>query len=803
MVTFDPRPLVSKPNETYAKTITSNLIAQYGVTIHEFSELVSPPYSLAWSGAIFNGTRSNVNWIEQSVIGLDFDKGTTPVDEVYSRLQQFKIVPQLWYTTFSDSPNLRKFRVVIFLESGVKNISLYEFIQSALSRMFPQMDVGCKDLSRFFFGGRECTVVHDNPISTSQFIDALSIHVMTSDSNSTRKIPLELDYYASLKSAEKWNVLYYKYRNVHFSASETPNTTSGKEGSKETIDINLARQRIKILDEFLNGRWLYHNELFGLATNLIKIKGGMKLMKETMIRFNNEGKTQYTQNNFNILPYINKVDYSPQPIYKFSPFQEDKEQLDIVSATKDVRGYIEILEPIEKVQLSEGESLLRMKFGEVIRNGEAGKIYLFVFPTSIGKTDLLKDTHATIAAPTNALKNEIAGKMTVKHETSPDRLGFENESLNNKLSYYYSIGLPQKSSELLYYITNPANSGLNSENDINQAKEYLKKLKSASESSDAVLTTHKRALYTQYKHDTIIFDEDPLNSLLEIKEIKLSDLITLNLLTRVPGLQYITDYLNDTIPTDIHQTPTFSIDLDELIDKISVTKIESNVIDFLGSTYFVRDGLDRNKFQYVVKKELPENKKIIIMSATLPVYIYRKLYGDRIHVVDFTDVKHTGTITQYTNRSCSRNGLRKYGEKISEKVGDLPVLTFGSYQHLFKNPIKNMYFGNCLGYDGMKGKDMAVVGTPHRDNVAYFLIAKVLGIDFKSTDTSMIYQKVEFNGFRFKFKSFIHDDLRAIQLSFIESDLIQAVGRARTLRTDAHVDVYSNFPLRISDEFRW
>jgi len=40
-------------------------------------------------------------------------------------------------------------------------------------------------------------------------------------------------------------------------------------------------------------------------------------------------------------------------------------------------------------------------------------------------------------------------------------------------------------------------------------------------------------------------------------------------------------------------------------------------------------------------------------------------------------------------------------------------------------------------------------------------------------------------------------------LSFIESDLIQAVGRARTLRTSAHVDLYSSFPLRISDEFRF
>lgn len=42
-----------------------------------------------------------------------------------------------------------------------------------------------------------------------------------------------------------------------------------------------------------------------------------------------------------------------------------------------------------------------------------------------------------------------------------------------------------------------------------------------------------------------------------------------------------------------------------------------------------------------------------------------------------------------------------------------------------------MYFGNCSGYDTMKGKDMAVVGTPHRNNVECLLTAKVLDIDLK------------------------------------------------------------------------
>ncbi len=65
----------------------------------------------------------------------------------------------------------------------------------------------------------------------------------------------------------------------------------------------------------------------------------------------------------------------------------------------------------------------------------------------------------------------------------------------------------------------------------------------------------------------------------------------------------------------------------------------------------------------------------------------------------------------------------------------------------------------------------------------------------------MSFQKIEYNGFRFKFYCYDNEEIRLLQLALIQSDLIQAVGRARTLRMDAMVEVYSNFPLRISDNF--
>lgn len=802
-ITIDSRPVTSKPDDDYKETITSHLTIQTGITINEFSTLVSQPLGYTWSPGLFKGTRSNYNWQQQSVFALDFDSGIT-IDQVLDRCRQFCLAPQIWYSTFSDSPAKQKFRVVFFLDQPVTDPKLFEFLIESLLRLFPEADQSCKDAGRFFFGGLDSVVIHTEPIPTSQFIDALSINTITSDSNSFRKLPLEASYYTGLKSAEKREILYNIYRSSRFPANEiTSPPTSVPRGLTEKFDFEQAKQKVRIFREFLEGRWLTHMELFGLATNLVHIKGGIKLMKEMMIKFNQLGITHYTQNNFNILSYVKKVNYSPQPIYKFSPFEEDEDLLDLVSATKDIRGFIEILKPNNKIDLKEAENLLESSYRDVIENGEKDKIYLFKLPTAIGKTQIITGTRAIIAAPTNSLKNEIGERMGVKYIKTPDSVVFEDEKINKKLEHYYSIGLPKKSMRILNHMVNPVNSKMYSANDVITANQYLQDLRYSMTSQDTILTTHKRVLFTDFNHDTIIFDEDPLNSILEIKELKISDLVALKLMTNLNGLDYLINHLTGSTPTQIIKTPSFAIDIDELIDVISDLKVDSNIVDFLKSSYFIRDGLNPDIINYIVKRDLPKNKKVIIMSATLPVHIYQKLFGDRVEVIDITNVNQQGTVIQYTNRSCSRNGLNNYVHKISEKIGDKPVLTFKSFRHHFQNPVTEMYFGNCSGYDSMKGQDMAVVGTPHRNNIEYFLTASILGIDYKSTDTTMSHQKIEYNGFRFKFNCFDNEELRNIQLSLIESDLIQAVGRARTLRTSAQVDLYSNFPLKISDEFRY
>ena len=105
-----------------------------------------------------------------------------------------------------------------------------------------------------------------------------------------------------------------------------------------------------------------------------------------------------------------------------------------------------------------------------------------------------------------------------------------------------------------------------------------------------------------------------------------------------------------------------------------------------------------------------------------------------------------------------------------------------------------LHFGNCAGCDTLKGKNIDVIGTPHQPEWIYKLFAYSLGYDVD--DSLKPNTVVVHNGFRFRFMTYADATLRAIQFYMIESELEQAVGRARLLRCDCTVNLFSDFPLK-------
>jgi hypothetical protein len=800
-INYNPKRVMTKPKKHSMEMSIhlKEINVPTGITINEFGNMVSAPNSHTWFGGTFTNNITNQNWTSTQVIGLDFDSAEYTISETIEKLKMNGVYPQLWYSSFSSTSEHPKYRIVLFLDQPITNVEHRDMVYRGLLNIVPHADKSCKNAARIFFGGKDAVILHTDPISTQSLIDNTGIAVITGDKGRSRYIPegLNSNYYG-----ENGEFLSINNRNYPFLPNTPPPTMSINGKLLPTIDWENAKERVRILKDFLDGEWLAHMQLFGLATNLIHIKGGQKLMNDTMIKYNQEGKTDYSENNFNIITYVKKVCYHAVPIYKFSEHKEDTDLHDLYSSVSEIRGKIEIVKPILHISLNDAVEIFKNKFNDAFQKENDTKVYLFKVPTAIGKTELLTNIKATLAFPTHALKNEVKERMKISNVVAPDSITFKDENLNTRLKYLYGSGMLQKATAMIYEIASGKKNNEYQRDDINTAINYIKELNASQETYDTVLTTHARALHLEHKHSTIIYDEDPLETLLPIQVAKISDLVKVQL---IGGQLFkpLQEYVNQLMAAESGiclKTPIFNGDPEELVQLIAKIKPDSNIIGLLTSNYFVKDKRDQNTLHYIQKNTLPDNKKIIILSATAPIPIYQQLFKERLEIVELSDVEQMGEIVQITKQSCSRNSLGRYAESIANKLKNIPVITFMSYRDAFKNPIEEMYFGNCSGYDHLKGKDIAVVGTPHRNNVAYHLLAAALG-NVPITNHKMVYQKIEYNGFKFRFNCFIDETLRNIQLSLIESDLIQAVGRARTLRTKAKVQLYSNFPLRISSTF--
>lgn len=294
----------SKPVESYEKAKESNnTCTSVQVTVAELTHYLKEGRSFC--PAMFNGKRSNANWIGQSVFCLDFDNGVQP-SAIIERCQENNIIVNILYTTFSDKPEHRKFRVVFFLDVEIKSKDKATLLQESLLDLFPEADQVCRDGARLFFAAKEIYHFNDTINSIYDLADIVN------------------------KFKAKIEVKEVKV--------DTPKETIFKSTakiSKDNFNFDLAVMRIEILRSFLEGEWLYHKELFGLATNLRYVNGGLDLMVEVMTKHNESGKTNYGEDKFRLIRQVAKGDYKSQRLCNFSQYLGDHKWNNIFQACLD------------------------------------------------------------------------------------------------------------------------------------------------------------------------------------------------------------------------------------------------------------------------------------------------------------------------------------------------------------------------------------------------------------------------------------------------------------------------------------
>ena len=91
---------------------------------------------------------------------------------------------------------------------------------------------------------------------------------------------------------------------------------------------------------------------------------------------------------------------------------------------------------------------------------------------------------------------------------------------------------------------------------------------------------------------------------------------------------------------------------------------------------------------------------------------------------------------------------------------------------------------------------LLVIGALHRPDYVYKLIAVALGHRLGlDTTQELVNRRVCRNGFEFYAVSFDDTFLQEVQFALIETELEQAVGRARIGEHNCRVDMYTNIPL--------
>lgn len=301
----------------------------------------------------------------------------------------------------------------------------------------------------------------------------------------------------------------------------------------------------------------------------------------------------------------------------------------------------------------------------------------------------------TLAFPTNDLKKQVYEERALPDTAvmTPEFPLFTDEKLNENINRLFSAGFVKQVHRILWDLKK---GGICNAEDQAIAQKYLDENKTVQNSVGSIFTTHSRALHSSFYHDTIIFDEDPLPLLLNVETLKIADLKKI----KKEGLAELFGYNTTTFTTlrryldseevkegKIFTLPDeFRVDITQEWRRIMQTEgIDSNIIKFLDSKYFYKDESDPDRIHFINQDELPEDKKIIILSATIPVEIYKELYGQRVRVIDISDVAHTGTITQHTKYSYSRNSLEKHLEEANAKLDNRPTITFKSFNDRIDN----------------------------------------------------------------------------------------------------------------------
>lgn len=871
-----------KPNKKETGAIQKRIGSlKTEITVEELANAIGQGRS--FKAAALNGNK-NADWESQQVFCIDVDNdeksvakyGMLTIEEAYNRFNLRGISPAFIYESFSSTTEQPKFRLVFIAPTPVTDVRIRNAIQMALMNIMPEGDVACKDLSRLFHGTNKACEYIDyaatvNPYELIQamvgyikevnrnpndskiiknycqsaglnMINGLpNVQLLENSKNgintlnsiiynieSNENIPKKLLFDFNIEKENSYKITVACEGKKKFNKVDIE-STKVKYEEVQHFDFDQLEVKCELWSDFINGtRWCHHNEVFGIASNMWRVRGAETRMIAA-INENNDYEDKY--NKINTIKSCGSYGYLPNRCANFCPYYTDCSNigLNMLQSLDNKRASIRQVEDIQEISVDAAAMMLSEVVMEAY-NTEDNKVTVVKGGTGLGKTTILKSlpnfNGLCISYPNHRLGTDIVERLNLENAVHVKELLLEDADALKEFRRLQCIGaykqarkyLEDYMNKLLVTATMGSPERTEAYKVINTINDYIEALDKCRTTTGTVFCTHKRMLDLNNTNiNTYIIDEDIiLSSLVKTINLKVTQLDTLIELasrykTEITKGQLVTikEKVIEAIekPGQAFEMPAFFIK-DKEVNSIIETNKNNLDLDLkeLLRTRIVTANANREVLGMAVG-ELP-NKKCIILSATANETVYKSLLADReVEFIDLGNIETEGDlILHYTgfSRTALNENFDKSVDKIREEAPNIDnIITFAKYEDKFKkagfNPIA--HFGACSGLDAYKGQDLIVAGTPHIDERVYFLLAAAIKEDIV-IEQGIDYTNVRRNGFEFYFNTYNHGSvtktdnlLQEIQFYLIESELIQAVGRARILRTDATVHLFSNCPL--------
>lgn len=778
------------------------------------------------------------------LFGLDFDDGIS-FNEIQRRCEQLQLPIAFAYHTFNSSPELEKFRVVFASEIFIEDIFVVGAIINMLHKIFPECDPLCKNLDRVFMGGKDLIYCKENAaVALVQIFSAFN-YTLEQKGNYLRELNNFCKKYQILMinnraamgdenvlSTIDENDFFMDSAIIHIIAQTTNKSffvienkglhqrNSRKVNTKlKRVDIG-ERSTCQLLNDFLNGEDLGHDEKFAIATNLIQINGGRKVFLDTIEKTYSIGAMEKWEKDISYMCCYRPMRCSNS----FCHYYENCNQLGTIVDTLSVDRKV-YREKEKYYPMDEAVELLKDNLEQAYRCQGQG-VHLIKAQTAIGKTtqyiDLITrhpESKFLIALPTNILKKQVmndlirAGigeKDLYMTPSLSDSIYFREE--NEIVMDAHRSGVHNKKKKVLKETyekikDNPQKQAM--------ADECLELINGVDEITEqrVVVTTHAFFMYMKAEllsRYTIIVDEDILllHAFAQVNTISESCLQKL-VEQAVPGYSQIASTFLAQ-PSNLYKKVRARYKLLPLNEnELSGLNVGAgdNINDMQYAEAFVKvksQYSDEHLIQYFCPPQFSA-QKYIVLSATLNETIYKEFFKGKLPVYTYETKKvaYTGKVIQYTYHSLGRRDLSgkmevfSYAREIAKKP-NLEIITFKegpSIKGVDKMNTKNLHFGNTIGMNCLSGQDIGIVGTPYMIESAYKLIACYLGANVNNkNDKNPRPRRVNYKGASFIITTYEEPLLQEFQLYALESELEQCVGRARVLRKKCTAYVFSAFP---------